>query len=102
MQQRIRQYYSSPHSGTSHRPQVCGTSVLDLLAVSGPSLKVQRWLDMGSLLLGAGCKLAAAVSVWGVCVCVCVCACACVYVCDEMSFSLHLCKRSGLLRDGAS
>ena len=34
-------------------------------------------------------------------VCVCVCVSVCVCVCDEMSVSLCLCKRSGLLRDGA-
>ena len=36
-----------------------------------------------------------------VCVCVCVCVHVCVCVCDEMSVSLRLCKRSGLLQDGA-
>ena len=38
-----------------------------------------------------------------VCVCVGVCACMslCVCVCDEMSVSIHFCKRSGLLQDRA-
>ena len=40
------------------------------------------------------------------CVCEYVCVRACVHACvcvrDEMSVSLHLCKHSGLLRDGGA